>query len=772
LTKGFNINKAHLKINIKGFVQGLGFRPFIVRLARQHHQKGWIANTNSGVTIDIEGLPEYQQVFLDSLHNQLPPFAKIDSLTVAALPLESFDDFEVKASTTDDKQSAFVLPDIAVCPDCVRDIFDPASRYYLYPFTSCCHCGPRYSIMTRQPYDRNRTSMSAFDPCPACAQDYQAIDNRRFHAQIIACPSCGPHLSLLDESGNLLVEKHAALCEAIGHLQNGKIVAIKGIGGYQLLADATNREAVERLRLRKHRPHKPFALMVADLGTVQQLCKISKLEQQALCSAAAPIVLLNRRYRSCGGDFSRPKATSVAPTSAVAPGSNLLGIMLPYSPLHHLLLNKDVVAQPLHILVATSGNRHNEPICINEQQALTRLAGIADYFLTHDRPILRPLDDSVVRLTNGKITVLRRARGYAPLPITLKTSMPDTLALGGQLKNTIAISHGKHIILSQHLGDLDVDATQRQFKATLADLQDFYQVTPTRIMHDLHSGYASSQFAASLPQPARPIQHHYAHALSCMAEHGLEPPALGICWDGSGLGTDNTLWGGEFLLITEQGSERYAHFAPFPLPGGHKAILEPRRAALGLLYEVFGDKAFERQDLLFSAQELNLLQSALSRQINCPRTTSTGRLFDAIASLLRLCHINGYEGQAAMALEQSATSSASGLHYDFHIRQQTPLIVDWKITLEQLLEDRHHSPVELIAAKFHNTLAEVILAIAQRAGQQTVVLSGGCFQNACLTANAAERLKRSGFQVYCHENIPPNDGGLALGQLYAAKYIG
>jgi hydrogenase maturation protein HypF len=760
LTKGFNINKAHLKINIKGFVQGLGFRPFIVRLARQHRQNGCIANTSSGVTIDIEGQPEYQQDFLDSLHNQLPPFAKIDSLTLTALPLEGFDDFRIKDSTTDDKQSAFVLPDIAVCPDCVRDIFDPASRYYLYPFTSCCHCGPRYSIMAQQPYDRSRTGMAAFRPCPACEQDYQGIDNRRFHAQTIACPNCGPHLSLLDGSGRLLSEKHEALREAIKHLQDGKIVAIKGIGGYQLLVDATKREAVERLRLRKHRPQKPFALMVADLAAAQQLCEINALEQQALCSAAAPIVLL------------KAKPLEAAPTSAVAPGSNLLGIMLPYSPLHHLLLNKDVVAQPLHILVATSGNRHNEPICINEQQALTRLAGIADYFLTHDRPILRPLDDSVVRLINGKITVLRRARGYAPLPVTLKTAMPDTLALGGQLKNTIAISHERHVILSQHLGDLDVEAAQQQFKATLADLQDFYQVAPTRIMHDLHGGYASSQFAVSLPQPSRPVQHHYAHALSCMAEHGLEPPALGICWDGSGLGTDNTLWGGEFLLITEQGFERFAHFAPFPLPGGHKAMLEPRRAALGVLYETFGDKAFERQDLPFSAQELNLLQSALSRQLNCPRTTSVGRLFDAIASLLGLCHINGYEGQAAMALEQSAASSASDRHYDFHIQQKTPLIVDWKITLEQLLEEIQLSPVELIAAKFHNTLAEIILAIAQRAGQQTVVLSGGCFQNARLTANAAERLKRSGFAVYCHENIPPNDGGLALGQLYAAKYIG
>ena len=437
-----------------------------------------------------------------------------------------------------------------------------------------------------------------------------------------------------------------------------------------------------------------------------------------------------------------------------------------------MLLNKDLVPQPLYALVATSGNRQNEPICIDQQQALTRLVGIADYFLTHDRPILRPLDDSVVRLVNDKITVLRRARGYTPLPITLKIAMPDTLAVGGQLKNTVAISHGNNIILSQHLGDLDLEATQQQFQATLTDLQEFYQIAPTRIMHDLHTGYASSRFAANMNKTSHPVQHHYAHALSCMAEHGLEPPTLGICWDGSGLGTDDTLWGGEFLLINRQGFERYAHFAPFSLPGGYKAIQEPRRAALGLLYEIFGSSVFEHQDPPFSASELNLLQSALSRQLNCPRTTSVGRIFDAVASLLELCHINQYEGQAAMMLEMSVAAQSEQQHYDFHIQHQRPIIIDWKITLEQLLEDIPFNPVELIAAKFHNTLAEIILTVAKKAEQKTVVLSGGCFQNAYLAAKASQRLKIDGFEVYCHEKIPPNDGGLALGQLYAAKYIG
>lgn len=613
--------------------------------------------------------------------------------------------------------------------------------------------------MTGQPYDRAQTGMAAFTVCPECAQDYHTLDNRRFHAQTIACPNCGPQLLVLDDSGNPLAEKHNALMIASRNLLAGKIVAIKGVGGYQLLVDATNQQAIERLRQRKHRPQKPFALMLPDVATAQQLCFISALEQAALRSPAAPIVLLKRRD-------SGPLA------DAVAPDSKLLGVMLAYSPLHHLLLND--FGYPV---VATSGNRQNEPICIDDRQALTRLAGIADYFLTHNRPIVRPLDDSIVRLINGNITVLRRARGYTPLPITLKTAMSDALAVGGQLKNTIAISHDRQIILSQHLGDLDSEASQQQFHTTLTDLQQFYQITPASIMHDLHSDYTSSQLAGSLGIKTQPVQHHYAHALSCMAEHGLEPPALGISWDGSGLGADNTLWGGEFLLITPQGFQRYAHFRPFSLPGGVKAIREPRRAALGLLYEIFSGSVFERLDLPFSAQELNLLQSALTKQINCPRTTSAGRLFDAVASLLGLCRITQYEGQAAMALENSAASELSDSHYQFRLNQfrlnpGDPIVIDWQRTIEQLLKDTAHYTPEHIAAKFHNTLAEIMLAIAERAEQKNIVLSGGCFQNAFLVEKAVRKLNTAGFNVYCHEKIPPNDGGLALGQLYAAKYIG
>ncbi|MCX7086796.1 MAG: carbamoyltransferase HypF [Methylococcales bacterium] len=746
---------------MSGLVQGVGFRPFVARLAKQCQQMGWVANTHAGVTIEIEGTPAQQQLFLNSLNTQLPPFADIKLLSVTPRALKGYQDFHIKASTAEGKPSLFVLPDIATCPACIQDIFDVSSRYYRYPFTSCCNCGPRYSIMSRQPYDREHSSMAEFNICPACQQDYQDNDNRRFHAQTIACAACGPRLRLQDESGYLLAEADSALLVTSKYLRAGKIIAAKGIGGYQLLVDATNPAAVERLRERKQRAHKPFALMVADMATAQQLCVISTLEQTALTSPAAPIALLMRRETE-KNTLLPARFPQLELAEAVTFKHPLLGIMLPHSPMHHLLLH--YVKTPL---VATSGNRQNEPICIDDTQAITRLTGVADYFLSHNRLILRPLDDSVIRVINTKPTVLRRARGYTPLPIALNKPMPDTLAVGGQLKNTVAISHAQHAVLSQHLGDLDSMLTQQQFQTTLTDLQQFYGCTPTRIMHDLHDGYSSSQFSAQQSIPTHPVQHHYAHVLSCMAEHGLQAPALGVAWDGSGLGSDGTLWGGEFLLINPQGFQRYAHFRSFALPGGHKAIQEPRRAALGLLYEIAPDYLYPQHNLHFSAQERSLLYAALSKQLNCPRTSSVGRLFDAVASLLGVCHINHYEGQAAMALEMKAMSVSSAQHYPFELRSSSPIIIDWQMTLEKLLDDIHYLSIEHIATLFHNTLAEIILSIALKADRKTVILSGGCFQNALLVEKAVHKLTAAGFTAYCHEKVPPNDGGLALGQLLA-----
>lgn len=736
-------------------------RPFIANLAKLYAQNGWIANTAEGISIEIEGKSEFQNQFLDSLTSRLPPLASVVSMTVKKLPLSLFKNFVIKSSSADGAKSAFVLPDIATCPACIDDLFDPKSRFYRYPFTSCSHCGPRYSIMLDQPYDRNRTSMSPFVYCADCEQDYHNSENRRFHAQTIACPNCGPTMSLIDQKGSELAACNQALTLANRFLHQGKILAIKGIGGFQLMADATNQEAIEQLRIRKYRPQKPFALMVANLAAAERLCLISEIQRQALTAYSAPIVLLNKKI-----------ITAIA--DAVAPDLQQLGVMLAYSPLHHLLLHD--FGKPL---VATSGNRQNEPICIENNQALAQLSDIADYFLVHDRAILRPLDDSIVRVFNDKVSVLRRARGYVPMPIRLENkALPTLLAVGGHLKNTVAVSTGRQIIVSQHLGDLDNETTQRQFESTITDLQHFYQIKPTKIIHDLHSAFTSSQHAEKISQsvtqsiPTQAVQHHYAHVLSCMAEHNLEPPLLGIAWDGSGLGTDHTLWGGEFLRLDSKGFQRFGHFRSFSLPGGYKAILEPRRSALGILYELFPKHMFDLNHLTFSKQEQKLLTIALAKQFNCPHTTSVGRLFDACAALLGVCYVNDYEGQAAIALENCTAYRESDEYYPFQLLGSEPLNVDWQMIVENILQDIKLHSRELIAVKFHNTLSEIILAVALRANESTVVLSGGCFQNAYLVNKSVRKLKLAGFAVYCHEQIPPNDGGLAIGQLYAEKYRG
>ena len=745
----------HSQIEIQGIVQGVGFRPFVARLATRFSQTGCVKNTSTGVSISIEGLKVEQQEFLDALQNELPPFAEISDLKIAVLPLANFEKFEIVPSVENSQISAFSLPDIATCPECVADIFNPKSRYFRYPFTSCCSCGARYSIATRQPFDRENTSMAEFELCEDCMHDYQNMTNRRFHAQTLGCEKCGVQLVFCDELGNVLAKKDAALKLAVEQLKAGKIVALKGIGGFQLLVDATNQEAVERLRERKKRPMKPFALMVQNLAQAQTLCEISEREQAALISPAAPIVLLKKRSE-----------TNIA--EAVAPQQKLLGVMLAYSPLHHLLLHD--LGLPI---VATSGNRSNEPICIDNDQALANLRGIADYFLCHNRQILRPLDDSIVREINGKITVLRRARGFAPLPIKLNPPLPPfsrgekVLAVGGQMKNTVAISHENQAILSQHLGDLDSLATRQQFEKTLVDLKNSYAFQPVRVMHDLHSDYVSTHFAAKLEIEKIAVQHHYAHALSCMAENNLSSPALGIVFDGTGLGLDGNLWGGEFLQIHDTGFERFAYFRTFSLIGGSKAIQEPRRVALSLLFEIFDDAAFDMMDFDFSISEKSLLKMALSKNVNCPKTSSVGRLFDAVASLLELCHVNQYEGHAAMLLENYASECETPDFYDFEICEK---IINWQSMILQLLDDKKTQSISYCAAKFHNTLAKICVEIARLANQKNIVLSGGCFQNALLTKKVFDELTAANFVVHTHQNVPPNDGGLALGQLYAAYF--
>ena len=749
--------RIHQEIQVEGVVQGVGFRPYVVRLATKYTQYGWVKNTASGVFISVEGEEQAQQQFIEALQTQLPPVAQISALTLTQQPSANFNQFAILPSIHDTNLSIFSLPDIATCRDCINDIFNPNSRYFRYPFTSCCHCGPRYTITSRQPFDRKNTSMAEFTLCKHCQHEYESMDNRRFHAQTMGCRECGVQLSFSTSQGDVLAQANNALEQAITQLRAGNIIALKGIGGYQLLVDATNQVAVERLRERKKRLMKPFAIMVKNMAAAQTLCAIDDVEKEALISYAAPIVLLQSHQHN-----------RLAP--AVSPTLSTLGVMLPYSPLHHLLLNE--IDFPL---VVTSGNRQNEPICIDDAQAFTTLRGIADYFLTHNRPILRALDDSVVRVIHGKITVLRRARGFAPLPIKLpifdNQINVSALAVGGHLKNTIALSRGNYAVLSQHLGDLDTQETQTHAENTMNELHTFYGIHPKEIMHDAHLDYGSSQFVAQLPLKKHAIQHHYAHALSCMAENGLKPPALGIVWDGAGLGLDNTLWGGEFLRIHEKGFSRFAHFRTFPLIGGYKAIQEPRRAALGLLFELYGESAFERVDLPFTTHEKALMKMALNNQLNCHRTSSVGRLFDAISSLVGLCHINNYEGHAAMQLENCAILINETHCYEFNIQKKIPAVIDWQPMIEQILYDISHQSAAYCATILHNTLAKVCVKIAQSSNEKTVVLSGGCFQNAQLTQRIFEQLNTAGFEVYCHSQIPPNDGGLALGQLYAGYFL-
>jgi hydrogenase maturation protein HypF len=743
-----------LRIALTGLLQGIGFRPFIYRLAMQYQQAGWVANDNKYVIVEIEGESQKQSLFLSALQQQVPGCGHIAEIVQHEIPLLNESSFQLKASLSlDEDKSAFVCPDIAVCKDCIAELFDPSNRRYLHPFISCCHCGPRYSLMYSVPYDRHTTSLRDFPLCPKCAEEYQNPADRRFHAQTIACHDCGPQLQFYDNQGQVLQYKQAALDAAVKALKQGKIVAVKSVGGFQLLVDATNQEAVLILRQRKHRKSKPFALMIGSIAEAETLAELNDLEKQILQSAAAPIVLVKAKQTNFTAE-------------AVAPQQALLGLMLPYTPLHYLIMQG--IARPI---IATSANQHSEPICIGNNQAFEKLANLADFFLCHDRDILKPLDDSIVRVIAGKPTVLRRARGYVPTPITLKNNIAATLAVGGQLKNTVAIAQANQVILSQHLGDLEQLETAQQFQKTVKDLSEFYNFKPQQIVADIHSDYVSSQYAQSLQIPIKTVQHHYAHILSCMAEHGLESPVLGVAWDGTGLGTDNRLWGGEFLHVNQQSFQRIAHLRPFPLIGGFQAIKEPRRVALALLYGCFGEELFTEQSVhlltQFSQSELKLLHSMLKKSVNCPQTTSIGRLFDGVASLLNLCQISEFEGHAAMAVERAAMSETCYESYSFNFINDEVLVIDWQPLLLEMLADLKILTTEKIAAKFHQTLAKIIFAVAENFESLPIVLSGGCFQNAYLV-EAIENLNlKYDCPLFRHEKIPPNDGGLALGQIYS-----
>ncbi len=787
------MNRERAKLIVRGAVQGVGFRPFVYRLATALNLDGWVSNSAQGVFIEVEGAHETLENFLLRLEKEKPSLAVIQSLESLFLDPLGYKGFTIRPSDGNGKKIVAILPDIATCSDCRHEIFAPGNRRYLYPFTNCTNCGPRFTIIESLPYDRPNTSMKKFTMCAACQKEYDDPRDRRFHAQPNAYANCGPHLEFWDHEGNIVAKYHEALLQAAAVVRNGKILALKGIGGFQLLVDGRNENAVARLRKRKQREEKPLALMYPSLKPVRADCRVSALEERLLLSPEAPIVLLQRRTEI------RPAPLQVGnPQSAIAPGNPYLGVMPPYSPLHHLLLRE--LEFPV---VATSGNLSDEPICIDEHEAVERLDAIADAFLVHDRPIVRHIDDSVARVMLGRELVLRRARGYAPLPIHLQEMLPKILAVGAHLKNTVALSIGNDVFISQHLGDLETKEAHSAFHRVIEDFQHLYEATPEYVACDLHPDYLSTKYAQELATLVIAVQHHHAHVMSCMAENELQAPALGVSWDGTGYGLDDTIWGGEFLLVNEKSFDRVAHFRPFKLPGGEAAIKQPRRTALGVLYEIFGASVFEQKVLIpvqnFSKSELLLLQQILEKGINSPITTSVGRLFDAVAAIAGLRQRVNFEGQAAMELEfaigdeltvetypfrisdwgfrvdaSAITNSLSAInnpHSAMVVDPRSAMVVDWQPMILAIVKDvQRGQAVGIISAKFHNTLAEIIVALARTIGEQKIVLTGGCFQNKYLTERVVRRLVEEGFKPYWHQRVPPNDGGIALGQVMAVKH--
>ncbi len=741
-----------LAVVIRGAVQGVGFRPFVFRLAQQLGLKGWVINSAAGVFIEAEADHATLEEFLKRLERDKPAISYIQSLESSYLDPVGFTAFEIRESEGGEK-TALILPDLAICPDCRREIADPANRRFRYPFTNCTNCGPRFSIIESLPYDRPRTTMKKFTMCPACDREYHDPADRRFHAQPNACSECGPQLALWDPVGKVLAQRDDALLAAAIAIRDGQIVAVKGLGGFHLLVDARNELAVQRLRARKRREEKPFALMFPDFDVVLRVCTVSEVERRLLHAPESPIVLLRRRSQD-------------GLALSLAPGNPYLGVMLPYTPLHQLLL-----AELGFPVVATSGNLSEEPICTDEHDALARLHGIADLFLVHDRPILRHVDDSVVREMGGRELVIRRARGFAPLPIHLPRELPALLAVGAHQKNTIAASVGQQVFVSQHIGDLETEPSFGAFKEVIGAFKGLYELKPEAIACDLHPDYMSTQFTCRRPEPRVEVQHHYAHVLACMAENQLTAPVLGISWDGSGYGPDGTVWGGEIFRVTRDGYERVAHLRPFLLPGNEKAVREPRRVALALLYEVFGERAHDLDiptTQAFAPADRALMAKLLRHRFNTPVTTSAGRLFDGFASLMGVRQVARFEGQAAMELEFALAGADETRALPFDLRREDGCyVLDWEAAVHAVLE-RHDLSLAQAAARFHNMLVEMAIVVARRLGEPKVVLSGGCFQNRYLTERFITRLRAEGMQPYWHQRIPPNDGGIALGQIMAA----
>jgi len=750
-------------IEVSGIVQGVGFRPYIYRLAGERQLTGSICNTAAGVSIEVQGPPAAVDDFLARLPAEAPPLARIIDISVREIPCNGDLGFRIIATHRGEPVSTLISPDVAVCVDCLREMFDSADRRYRYPFINCTNCGPRFTIVRNIPYDRPFTSMAAFRMCSACQAEYDDPSNRRFHAQPNACWTCGPQVELWDLEGRR-VQVTDPVAETVTRLQRGDVVAIKGLGGFHLACDATNADAVRTLRERKRRVEKPFAVMVPDVSTAERFCEVDEAARQLLLSPQRPIVLTLRR-----------KDTAVA--DEVAPFNRYLGVFLPYTPLHHLLFSEGNFSA----LVMTSANMSEEPICIANDEAVRRLQKLADCFLVHNREILLRCDDSVTRVSGGRSRQLRRSRGFVPVPVFLSEEVPSVLAVGGELKNTICLTKGRHAFLSQHIGDLENAESYSFFEEAIEHLQRILEITPVAIAYDLHPSYFSTGWAlaqSGLPQIG--VQHHHAHIASCMAENHLDGQVIGIALDGTGYGTDGRIWGGEVLLADYSGFERAAHLAYVPLPGGEAAIREPWRMAVAYLVRHFGCDFVRGLPLVADVppKNLNVLFRMMEQGINSPLTSSCGRLFDAVAALAGIRHRVNYEAQAAIELEMAIANSSDESAYPFElVPEGEGWTIDTRGLFEALLRDlgRDVSLAD-ISRRFHNGLVEVLAELASRlrekSGLQRVCLSGGTFQNAYLFERVCERMGKENFRVFSHGEVPAGDGGLSLGQaLVAAKKI-
>ncbi len=754
-----------LRAEVRGVVQGVGFRPFVYRIALERGLRGWVRNRPDGVEIEVQGEAGALHDFLRALRREAPRASRIEAVEATEIPGEEAPEgFSILASGSSEARRPVVPPDLALCDACAAETDSPGERRHRYPFTNCTHCGPRYSIIEALPYDRPRTSMKGFPLCPDCEREYLDPLDRRFHAQPVACPACGPHLSLRRPDGGAISTREEALQGAAQCLRRGEVLALKGLGGYQLLVDATSPTAVHRLRDRKRREDKPFAVMFPNLADLESACLVGAEEQELLTSAEAPILLLRRN----------PASTLIDPS--VAPRNLRLGAFLPYTPAPPPAAGREL-GRPV---VCTSGNLSDEPMAFKDDEALDRLGVLADLFLTHNRPVVRPVDDSVLRVDGDGPTLLRRARGFAPraqaLPLAAGT--PPVLAFGAHQKNTVALLFDGQVVLSQHLGDLSSLEGAALLEATVRDLLDFFAVEPALLACDLHPDYASTRLAERMAKqlslPLVRVQHHHAHGAACAAEHGLRGPALALAWDGTGLGADGTLWGGEALVLDGPRFRRIGHLKPFPLPGGDKAAKEPRRSAAGLLWSTLGpDRALEAFGPWFAAREAALLGSMLERNLNCPRSSSIGRLFDAVSALCGLRWQRGFEGQAAMELEFAAEAVPGGDPLPWAVEARESLVADpAPLVLDLLKRKALGEAPEFLARAFHEALADLALLWARHAGLGEVLLSGGCFQNALLAQRVRDRLEAAGFRVLRHRAFPPNDGCIALGQAAVAALGG